>query len=106
MIGGSLDGGLLQTFNSYTACNVNAASISVCDCTNSVTVTKYTLTPASPFYTHTCSSILEGNGFVKTLGASVAFCSLQVIFNAALVSVLLSSMIGRCRRSILSVVKA
>lgn len=100
VIGSSLDGGLLQKFNSYTSCAVNSASISLCDCTDTVQITQYMLTSASPFYTHSCDTILLGNGFLKTLRASVAFCSLQVILNALLIVVLLAAMIGRCRRTV------
>lgn len=100
IVGASVDGKTLSTFNGYSACTVNIASTSICDCTNTVTVTQYTLTSTSPFYTHTCSSILIGNGFVKTLGASVAFCSLQVIFNTLLILLQAAAMIGKVRRAI------
>jgi len=100
IVGASVDGNLLTTFNGYSACNVNAASTSICDCTNTITTTQYTLTATSPFYTHSCSTILLGNGFVKTLGASVAFCSLQVILNSLLILLQAAAMIGKVRRAI------
>jgi len=100
IVGGSIDGKLLSTFNGYSACTVDAASTSICDCTNTFSVTQYTLTSTSPFYTHSCSTILLGNGFVKTLGASVAFCSMQVIFNTLLILLQTAALIGKIRRSI------
>jgi hypothetical protein len=100
IVGAALDGQSLQTFHGYQSCTVNAVSSSLCDCVSTSATVQYQLTSTSPFYTHTCSTILSSTGFIRTLGASVAFCSLQVIFNAMLIGLLVASMSERVRRAI------